>query len=69
MRVGGREMIKKIIKNPKVGDQVYSEYFNSWLTITEIKDDTNWWFSLNGEVNKAQTSLSWFVKNIKWRKG
>ena len=62
-------MIKKIIKNPKVGDQVYSEYFNSWLTITEIKDDTNWWFSLNGEVNKAQTSLSWFVKNIKWRKG
>ena len=50
-------MIKKIIKNPKVGDQVYSEYFNSWLTITEIKDDTNWWFSLNGEVNISGKSV------------
>lgn len=51
----------------KVGDRVFSKYFNAWLTIIAIEDDNNWWFRhpVNRAVTKAQTPLSYFEKMTK----
>jgi hypothetical protein len=49
-------------KKLKVGDKVYSSYFNAEITITRIEDDKNWWFDLNGNILKAQTPLSYFER-------
>lgn len=48
----------------KVGDRVFSKYFNAWLTIIAIEDNNNWWFRhpVNRAVTKAQTPLSYFEK-------
>jgi hypothetical protein len=50
----------------KVGDKTYSKFFNSNIEIIEINSDTDWHFKLpSGNVEKAQTPLSYFEKRTR----
>jgi len=46
----------------KVGDLVWSDYFQAWLEIVKINSNTDWYFQKDGRgpVLKAQTPLQHF---------
>ena len=44
----------------KVGDMVWSGYFNDWIKVEKIISDTDWYFNFKGRIIKAQTALSFF---------
>lgn len=46
----------------KVGDIIFSKYFNGNLKIVKINSDNVWYFEWNNEVYQAQTPLSHFEK-------
>ena len=47
----------------KSGDLVYSKYFGGWVEITKVDSDTDWYFEHQSQILKAQTPLSYFIKN------
>ena len=48
--------------NLKVGDLIYSEYFGRLIKIAKINSDNDWYFEIDGVVEKAQTPLSFFER-------
>lgn len=50
-----------MIKLPTRG-RVYSQFFGGWITIDRVVNDYRWYFRFNGKVMRAQTPLSWFIK-------
>lgn len=54
------------MSKPKVGDIIFSKFFNANIEIVAINSDEDWYFKLNDKILKAQTSLSYFEsKDIK----
>ena len=53
----------------KVGDTIWSDYFNAHLKIVNIISDNNWYFELKGKVYKAQTTLSYIENHPLKKKG
>lgn len=51
----------------KVGDIIWSNYFQCQIEIVKIDDDNNWYFKkvIANPVMKAQTPLSYFEKQMK----
>lgn len=55
-------MTRKIVK---VGDEVWSDYFNEWVRVTRIISDIEWYFRLpGGSETRAKTPLSWFERQL-----
>lgn len=53
-------------KKLKVGDKIWSQYFNCQIEIVKIEDNNNWYFKkvIANPVMKAQTPLSYFEKQL-----
>lgn len=55
-----------MIKKVKVGDEVWSDYFNEWVRVARIVSDAEWYFTLPGHhrEERARTPLSWFERQL-----
>lgn len=55
----GEKMPKRKLK---VGDIVYSKFFDANIEIVKINSDRDWLFKLNNRILQAKTPLSYFEK-------
>lgn len=49
----------------KVGDIIFSGFFNQFIEIVLINSDDDWYFKLGDRILKAQTPLPYFEKEKK----
>lgn len=42
------------------GDKLWSPFFQTYITVLDIRSDEDWDFDLDGQIVKARTPLSYF---------